>query len=72
MKTSQSYEEHLEALTEIIKALEGGKAPLNETLKLFEEGILHYRLCSEQLEAAQTKVKLLINNTLVDFKETEA
>jgi len=71
MNKPLNYEAHLEALTAIIKSLEMGQTPLNESLKLFEEGIFHYRNCSEQLEAAQTKVKLLMNDTLVDFKPVE-
>ncbi len=71
MSSPLSYESHLESLTTIIKALETGQTPLNDSLKLFEEGIFHYRNCSEQLEMAQTKVKLLMNETLIDFKPVE-
>lgn len=72
MTTPLSYEAHYDALAKIIKALESGQAPLSESLKLFEEGVTHYRQCSDQLEAAEMKVKILLNETLVDFTQTEA
>ncbi len=76
-KKIQSFEEAMERLEGIIQALESGDAPLEETLKLYEEGISLVRICSERLEQAEQKVKALQLRpdgevALVDFSQEEA
>jgi len=47
-------------LGEIVQALERGDLPLEESLRLFEEGVTLSRISQEKLEAAQKKVELLL------------
>lgn len=54
-----TFEAALSRLEEIVHALDGGEAPLDESLSLFEEGVKLVKLCSGKLDAAEQKVKIL-------------
>ena len=54
------FEAALARLEEIVKALVSGLAPLDESLALFEEGVHLVKLCSEKLDHAEQKVKILV------------
>ena len=54
-----TFETAIARLEEIVRALEGGNAPLDESLSLFEEGVALVKLCNSRLDAAEQKVKLL-------------
>ncbi len=56
---TKTFEEAMTRLEEIVRALEGGNVPLDESLVLFEEGISLVRFCNSRLEAAEQKVRLL-------------
>ena len=58
-KKKLTFEESLARLEEILDALENGDAKLDETLKLYEEGVGLLRQANEQLETAEQKVKML-------------
>ena len=58
-KSEISFEDAIKRLEEISGDLENGKAPLGESLKLFEEGIGLVSECKKQLDDAEQKVKLL-------------
>ena len=66
-KKDMSFEEALARLEIIVKSLEGGKAPLDESLSLFEEGVALVRLCNNKLDTAEKKVKILTENGEEDF-----
>lgn len=55
-----SFETSLHRLEQIVKKLEGGDLPLDDALKLFEEGINLSRQCQKQLEEAENKVEILL------------
>jgi exodeoxyribonuclease VII small subunit len=55
-----SYETRIARLQEIVGDLEGDSLPLDDALKLFEEGIEILRLASEELTTAEGRVQLLI------------
>ena len=55
-----SFEQQLSRLAEIVEALDTGNAPMEELLKLYEEGMLLTKKCSSYLEGAEQKV-ILIN-----------
>ena len=61
-KKEPAFEEAIERLEQIVKALEDGKAPLDSSLKLFEEGVKLVASCKKQLDKAEQKVKLLMEN----------
>ena len=54
-----SFEEAMKRLEEIVSHLEKGDIPLEESIRLFEEGSGLLALCSSQLEEAEQKVSLL-------------
>jgi exodeoxyribonuclease VII small subunit len=55
----KKFETALSRLEEIVKKLEAGDLPLEQSLKLFEEGVKLSRLCNKQLEEAERKVEIL-------------
>ena len=57
-----TFEKALARLEEIVSLLETGDAPLDESLKLFEEGAKLTAQCSAMLDKAEQKVTLLENN----------
>ena len=51
-----SFEQSLERLEEIVRHLEKGDLPLNDSLKLFEEGTALLQSCGRMLDEAEQKV----------------
>ncbi len=52
----QTYEEAIKKLEIIVEALETGSKPLEETLKLFEEGTKLAAYCNTCLDDAEQKI----------------
>ncbi len=55
------FEKKLSRLEEIVQKMEKGDLALDESLKLFEEGVKLSRECHQRLNDAETKVKLLMS-----------
>ena len=55
-----SFEESLKKLETIVDKLEKGDLPLEESLKLFEEGVGLSTACKQELDAAEGKVEMLV------------
>ena len=55
-----TFEQAISRLEEIVQALDGGELPLNESLRLFEEGVKLARECSKQLAEAQSQLETLV------------
>ena len=55
----QTYEESMKALEDIVAKLENGDVPLDESLKLFEEGTKLAAFCSKALDNAVQKILTL-------------
>ncbi|MEO6829510.1 MAG: exodeoxyribonuclease VII small subunit [Acidobacteriaceae bacterium] len=55
-----SFEESLKQLESIIGKLERGDLPLEESVRLFEEGIQLATTCKTDLETAEGKVQMLL------------
>ena len=55
-----SFEQAMGRLEEIVRRLEQGDAPLEESLALFEEGTRLVKQCSAQLDKAEQKVSKLL------------
>jgi len=62
----ETFEKALVKLEEIVKKMEGGDMPLEESLAAFEEGIRLSRFCADRLDKAERKVEILLreNDTL--------
>jgi exodeoxyribonuclease VII small subunit len=54
------FEDSLKRLETIVAQLEEGDLPLEDSLKLFEEGMRLSAVCKEELDAAEGKVQILI------------
>lgn len=54
-----TYEEAVKRLEEIVKKLESGAAPLDESIALFSEGAELVKTCTAILDEAEQKVKIL-------------
>ena len=54
-----NFEEALARLETIVRSLETASAPLDESLKLYEEGIALVKICRSELKNAEKKVKIL-------------
>jgi exodeoxyribonuclease VII small subunit len=55
-----SFEESLQRLQQIVAQLERGDLPLEDSIKLFEEGTRLSEECKKHLEDAEGKVEILI------------
>lgn len=58
-KSAKTFEEATVRLEEIVKILEHGNTSLDESLKLYEEGVSLVRFCNEALDNAEKKIKML-------------
>ncbi len=57
------FEQAMARLEVIVSELEKGDLPLDESLKIFEEGIRLSKNCLKILEEAERKVEVLVQDT---------
>jgi exodeoxyribonuclease VII small subunit len=62
-KPVETFESSLDELEKVVRELEGGDLPLERSLELFERGMGLSDICRKQLEAAETRVEMLIRNS---------
>ena len=60
--TDLKFEDCLTRLEQIVSALETGNLPLEESLKVFEEGITLARHCSRYLDDAERRIEMLVKD----------
>lgn len=58
-----SFESNMHRLEQIVRALERGDVPLEESLKLFQEGTALVRDCGMLLDDAQLQVQKVLTST---------
>ena len=58
-KSETKFEDALGKLEKIVTQLEEGEVSLDNSLKIFEEGIQLSRLCAKKLEEAEKKIEIL-------------
>ncbi len=58
----KKFEVAMRELEDIVKRLESGDLPLEESLKIFEEGVALSRYCFNKLEEAEKRVSILIKD----------
>ena len=56
-KKSKTFEESINRLEQIVRAMERGDVPLEESLKLFQEGTELVHTCTKLLDDAQLQIK---------------
>ena len=55
-----SFEENMQRLEQIVQAMERGDAPLEESLKLFQEGTALIQRCGALLDEAELQVSKIV------------
>ena len=58
-----TFEIQLAALEQIVRELERGELSLEESLRLFEDGVKLARECQERLNQAERRVEILMRDT---------
>ena len=56
-KKNQTFEENMQRLEQIVRAMERGDVPLEESLKLFQEGTTLVERCGKLLDEAELQIK---------------
>ena len=55
-----SFEDALKALEDVVRQLEGGEVPLEESIGLYERGELLRQHCQARLDAAQARIEKIV------------
>lgn len=58
----QTFETSLQELERIVRNLENGDLALEESLKLFEDGVKISRECQERLNQAERRIEILMKD----------
>ena len=61
-KSEENFEDLMKKLEEVTNKLEKEQLSLDESVKLFEEGIELSKKCNSKLEEAEKKITVLIND----------
>lgn len=60
---AKTFEQSMERLEQIVRAMEKGDVPLEESMKLFQEGTELVRSCGKLLDEAQLQVKKIMSSS---------
>lgn len=66
-----SFEEALKALEQVVRRLEGGEVPLDESIDLYERGENLRAHCQSRLNAAQARIEKIVAGEGGTVKGTE-
>lgn len=55
-----SFEDALRALEEVVRKLESGEVPLDDSITLYERGEALRKLCQARLDAAQARIEKIV------------
>lgn len=61
-KKNGSFEENMARLEQIVRAMERGDVPLDESMKLFQEGTALVQQCGKLLDEAEQQVVKIVTN----------
>ena len=70
MKKEIKFEEAIEKLEAIVRALEGGNLSLDESISAYEEAVGLVKICQKRLEDCEIKVRQLtesVDGTVTDI-----
>jgi len=65
----RTFEENLASLEGIVEKLEEGNLPLEQSLKLYQQGVAAYQQCQQSLREAEVKVSKLVETLEGELKE---
>ena len=60
VRRSNDFEKAFQQLESIVQRLEKEELPLDESLKLFEEGVGLSRFCHQRLEEVEKKIEMIL------------
>jgi len=58
----ENFEVALAELEGIVKKLSSGELSLEESIKLFERGVVLSKYCNKKLEEAESKIRILVKD----------
>ncbi len=70
-ENKQTFEQSLKRLEDIVEQLEQGDVPLDDALKMYEEGIELSKACVEKLTQAELRLKKLSKDMQGNFRLIE-
>ena len=70
-KKDMTFEEAIRALESIATSLENEKIDLDESLKLYEEGVKLVRYCNKLIDSAERKIKVLTLSSDGELEEKD-
>ena len=62
-QNNRTFEENMQRLEQIVRAMERGDVALEESLKLFQEGTELVRNCGKLLDEAELQVKKIMTDS---------
>ena len=62
-ETKASFEEQLAALEKVVEQLERGELTLEDSVRLFEEGVRLSKACKGELDTAEGRIELLVEGS---------
>lgn len=65
-ESQKTFEESLAELEQIVHQLENGELSLEDSLKLFEDGVRLSRECQEKLAQAERRIEILLKDKAGD------
>ena len=68
-RKAPTFETRLERLQEIVQALEAGKSSLEDSVRLYKEGLELAAACQKQLDTARHDIKIFTEKGLEPFSE---
>jgi exodeoxyribonuclease VII small subunit len=55
-----TFEDALRALEDVVRRLETGEVPLDDSINLYERGEKHRKHCQARLDAAQARIEKIV------------
>jgi exodeoxyribonuclease VII small subunit len=68
----RSFENELAQLEAVVRQLETGQLGLGESLQRYEQGVTHLKHCYQLLEAAELRIRLLLDVDSAGKERTES
>lgn len=68
--SEQNFEDALKRLEEIVINLENGDVTLEDTVKMFKEGIELAKVCKNKLQSAEKEIKKIVKDNDGEFQLT--
>ncbi len=67
-----TFEDNLRRLEDVVGKLEQGELPLDDAIKLYQEGMRLSKLCAERLASVEAEIKkLVVENNNVKLETLE-